>query len=531
MSFCCVKPLGAPRGDRRSRLGATVDRRAACRYDSRQQTLLRQRRAGVRPVILLAGALALASCTTLSGCIGTASRDALRHTALVDVFAACKDSVVRFTATRFEDKIETTPDGKDTGKRTRITHTQCGSGCILHEAGYVLSNSHMLKFEGARTASLYDGTTCSVRLIVADESNDLAVLKLETGRPLKPLRLGHSASLMVGEPAIAMGNPFGIGLTMANGIISGVSRNIKTEFTVLTDMIQTDASINPGVSGGPLLDIRGELVGLCTSTKMGAENIGFAISVDHIRLVLRELLAPEARNGFVLGIQVAGDGPARVAAVAKGSPAEAAGIRVGDLVTAVGGQPVRSEIDFLLTLVERRPGQTIPIQLRRGGGSVERHVTLQPVRLWPAEQVTNPAPGVNWKQCQGQWKQLPDFDRLSPAASGTMATFELGQLRTKEWFGLKLTGYLDVPADGVYSFSTRSDDGSRLWIGDQLVVDNDGLHPVLERRGFISLKAGKHPITVAYFQGPGEAELKVFWEGPGVPRQEIPASALFRPSK
>jgi hypothetical protein len=333
---------------------------------------------------------------------------------------------------------------------------------------------------------------------------------------------------MVGEPALTMGNPFGIGFTMDAGIISGVGRNIKTEYTLLLDMIQTDACINPGNSGGPLLDIHGELIGVCTSTKMGAENIGFAISIDHIRTVLRELLAPEARYGFVLGIQVAADGPARVTAVAKGSPAEAAGIRVGDVVAAVGGQPIRNQIDFLLALVERKAGQTLTVQLRRGWGSTERKVTLEPVTLRPAQQVADLAPGLNWKQYSGQWEHLPDFDRLTPAASGTMTQFGLGPFAGKECFGLKFAGYVDAPADGVYSFWTRSDDGSRLWIGDQVVVDNDGLHPAIERGGFISLKAGKHPLTVAYFQGPGESELKVLWEGPALKRQEIPAAALFR---
>ncbi len=492
---------------------------------------MRHHRAGVRLFVLLACALAAGSCATLSDRLGSPSRDALRHTALVDVFAACKDSVIRFTATRVEDKIETGPDGKSTGKRLHVTQTQWGSGCILHEAGYILSNSHMLKFDGTRTAALYDGTTYPVRVIAVDEASDLTVLKIESARPLKPLRLGHSAGLMVGEPAITMGNPFGIGFTMDAGIISGVGRNIKTEYTLLTDMIQTDASINPGNSGGPLLDIHGELIGVCTSTKMGAENIGFAISIDRIRMVLRELLAPEARYGFVLGIQVAADGPARVTAVAKGSPAEAAGVRVGDVVAAVGGQPVRNQIGYLLALVERKAGQTLAIQLLRGWGSTEVKVKLEPVKLRPADQVADLAPALNWKQYSGQWEHLPDFDRLTPAAGGTMTQFALGPFAGKEWFGLKFAGYVAAPADGVYSFWTRSDDGSRLWIGDQLVVDNDGLHPAIERRGFISLKAGKHPITVAYFQGPGESELKVFWEGPGVPRQEIPASALFHAGK
>jgi hypothetical protein len=156
---------------------------------------------------------------------------------------------------------------------------------------------------------------------------------------------------------------------------------------------------------------------------------------------------------------------------------------------------------------------------------------LGPVTLRPAETVTGLVNGLDYAHYHGQWKELPDFDRLKPATTGTIATFDLGNLKGKEWVGIKYTGYIEVPADGVYIFSTRSDDGSRLYIGDRLVVDNDGLHPVIEKRGFISLKAGKHPIKVTFFQGPGDIELKVFYEGPGLKRQEVPASALFRPAK
>jgi hypothetical protein len=136
---------------------------------------------------------------------------------------------------------------------------------------------------------------------------------------------------------------------------------------------------------------------------------------------------------------------------------------------------------------------------------------------------------VAWQHYHGSWKTLPDFDKLKPAATGVAPTFTLGAYAGRENFATRFTGYIEVPKDGVYLFSTRSDDGSRLHVGEQLVVDNDGLHPIVEKRGFVPLRAGKHPIRVTFFQGSGEVELKVYYEGPGITRREIPASALFRP--
>jgi S1-C subfamily serine protease len=452
--------------------------------------------------------------------------EALRRTAVARVFQECRDSVVMFTATRVEHTSKPAPDGKGPATRVHTTHTQWGSGCIIHPAGYVLTNSHMLRFEGRRDATLADGKRCPARVIAEDPANDLALMKIEAGRPLKPLKLGESRKVMMGEPAITIGNPFGISFTVASGIVSGTGRATNTDYAMLTDMVQTDASINPGTSGGPLLNILGEMIGLCTSSKKEAENIGFAIPVDKTRAAFPDLVAAEQRYGFVLGLKVAPDGPARVTEVAKGSPAEAAGIRTGDVVAAIGKEQVSGVIDYCLALVERRGGEILPISLLRKGRRLTATVTLGEVKRRPAEKVTGLVPGVNYQHFRGNWKTLPDFDKLKPEASGLAPTFTLGSYAGKENFASRLTGYIEAPKDGVYLFSARSDDGSRLYIGDQLVVDNDGLHPTAEKRGFIPLQAGKHPICVTFFQGSGDVELKVFYEGPGITRKEIPASAL-----
>ncbi|MFP4058140.1 MAG: trypsin-like peptidase domain-containing protein [Candidatus Brocadiia bacterium] len=443
----------------------------------------------------------------------------------MDLFEQARPSVVVFFAKRTETVA---PEGEAEGKPRQVTHTQSGTGIVLHPDGYVLSNSHMLRFEGQRRALLADGTECAVRVVARDDPRDLAVLKLDAPRPLAPMPLGRSSDLMVGEPVVSLGNPFGFGLSMSEGIISGLGRSTTTEHARLTGMVQTTAGINPGMSGGPLLNIAGRMVGLCTSRKTEGEGLGFAIPIDAIRGALPEVLAVERRYGFTLGLGVAEGGPAVVTEVSQGSPAEAAGIRPGDVVARIGDEEVSTGLDFHLALIERRGGESLPFVLRREGRSIRVPVTLGTVPLRPADEPQGLVPGVLFAHYHGRWKALPDFGQLEPVAWGTMETFGLGKYKGRDAFANLYTAYLRVPRDGVWVFYTRSDDGSRLRIGERTVVDNDGLHPAAEARGFIPLRAGHHRIEVAFFEAGGDEELEVFYEGPGVPRQPIPASALHR---
>jgi hypothetical protein len=271
------------------------------------------------------------------------------------------------------------------------------------------------------------------------------------------------------------------------------------------------------------------MIGLCTSNKKEAENIGFAIAIDKVRSVFPDLLAAEGRYGFALGLTVATDGPLAVTEVAKDSPAEAAGLREGDVILAIGGDTVRDAIGFHLALVGRKGGDVLPVKLRRQGLVEGVEVKLAEVPLRPADAAAGLVNGLAFQHFHGRWDKLPDFASLKPTATGNIETFGLGPYTGKEGFAMRYTGYIDIPADGIYAFYVQSDDGSRLTIGDAVVVDNDGLHASVERRGFASLRAGKHRIGVAYFQGPGDAVLKVSYEGHRINKQEIPAAALWRP--
>jgi hypothetical protein len=138
-------------------------------------------------------------------------------------------------------------------------------------------------------------------------------------------------------------------------------------------------------------------------------------------------------------------------------------------------------------------------------------------------------PGLDFTAWQGSWQQLPDFSQIKPAEIGKAEKPATSVYKSHpDNFGLEFTGLLKVPADGLYTFHTRSDDGSRLYLDDRLVVENDGTHPPREAAGLVRLLAGLHPIKVQFFESTGDESLQVSYEGPGVPKQEIPPAAYFR---
>jgi len=442
------------------------------------------------------------------------SYEMLRRTAVVEVYQACKDSVVNIGCARQD------PDDPHT------THTEYASGVVLHAAGYILTNAHLLRHGGKPVVGFQDDGEYPARVVAVDEQRDLAVLKIDPGRPLKPIRFGRSKGLLVGERVVTMGNPFGMGLTVAEGIVSAVGRSTKSDFTFFPDMIQTDATTNPGSSGGPLLNVLGEMVGLNTTKKRGADNIAFAIPVDRIRDALPEMLDAEARNGFVVGIDVAADGPAQVKAVRDGSPAAGVDLKPGDVIVRAGGYDVQKGLDYHLVLTGAEGGKPLELRVLRGGQFRTVTVTPAVVPLRPPDEAANAKPGLIRVYYRGKWKRLPAFDLETPVKTDRAETFDLGPYADRHGYGLVFRGYVEVPKDGVYAFYTESDDGSRLRIGDRVVVENDGVHLAERRRGFIPLAKGRHAITVEFFESTGGAHLEVSWQGPGFARRPIPAEAL-----
>jgi alpha-L-fucosidase len=145
----------------------------------------------------------------------------------------------------------------------------------------------------------------------------------------------------------------------------------------------------------------------------------------------------------------------------------------------------------------------------------------------PASKPENLDVGLRYDYYEGDWDSLPNFSSLKPVQEGSVRDFDVSVRKEKEYFGLEYTGFISIPEDGVYGFFTDSDDGSRLYIGDTLVVDNDGLHGLAERKGVIALAAGLHPIRVTFFQKTGGVDLRVYYQGPNIAKRSIPDEVLF----
>lgn len=462
--------------------------------------------------------LALAAWATSPACAADQPAVASpRHTATVQLVERCLPSVAAIRC------FQLTAPGVHT--------VGWGSGSVIHPAGYILTNDHVLGQAPVGDAMLPGLAPLPFRIVARLPQEDMALIKIDAGAPLRRMPLGRSHDLMLGEPTIAIGNPDGIAHTVSTGIVSGLDRTVATEHSFLSHLVQTDAAVSGGSSGGPLINALGQQIGMVSGKRPGAENINFAIVVDHVRAMFPRMMAAEDRYGFHLGVEVDMLGPvARVVAVATGSPAARAGVRVGDVVRRLADQDVEHGVDFQIALVDRRVGQTLRLVMDRDGREVEATVTLSEL---PGPAAVGPegfVPGLRFAIAGGVWQTLPDFSRLQPFQTGRCDGVSLAAIAPPaDNFAVRFTGYVRIPADGLYTFSTSSDDGSRLSIGDRLVVDNDGLHGVRESSGIARLKAGLYPITVEFFQGSGEQVLDVSIEGPNLAKRPLTPDFLFLP--
>ena len=270
-----------------------------------------------------------------------------------------------------------------------------GSGVLIDSDRHILTNAHVVERADTIRVKLADGREFDATAVGTDPNNDLAVLRVETKEILPWVPPGHSDDLMVGEPVIAIGNPFGLSNTVTTGVISAVDRSIRTERQVFHGFLQTDASINPGNSGGPLLNAEGTLVGINTAIYGGnAEGIGFAIPIDVARRIVHELIAhgevapvwmgielqplnPELRGVMKIPSEVSG---ALVSHVLRKSPARKAGVERGDVVTQLEGQEVSDPTAFYEILSQITQGQKARLEVWRRG----RARSLRPVaRILP----------------------------------------------------------------------------------------------------------------------------------------------------
>lgn len=286
-----------------------------------------------------------------------------------------------------------------------------GSGVIVDARhGYILTNAHVVDHATAITVTLQDGRKVKAKLVGADPPSDIAVVRIDA-RGLTQIRLGDSARLAVGDFVVAIGNPFGLPHSVTSGIVSGLKRSGFSP-DGYEDYIQTDASINPGNSGGALVDLRGDLVGVNTAILSGSGDsigIGFAIPVNTAQRVMRQLIEYGAVERGQLGVSVYAVTPevARplglhkavgglVAQVIPGSPAEKAGVRAGDVITAIAGRHIKSNTDLRDAIGLLRVGDPVTIDLLRNGRAERRHAVLADTLAHTLGEATHPvgrAPG------------------------------------------------------------------------------------------------------------------------------------------
>ena len=269
--------------------------------------------------------------------------------------------------------------------RHRQTAQSLGSGVIIDSEGHVLTNEHVVARASRIRVALADGREFDATPIGTDPNNDLAVLRVDTEEALPWVEPGISTDLLVGEPVIAIGNPFGLSSTVTTGVISALDRSVRASDRVFHGFLQTDASINPGNSGGPLVNAEGSVIAINSAIFAGGEGIGFAIPIDTAKRVVAELIEHGEVPPVWLGLGFQDLDPAlrEVMALPEGvfgilvnnvrekSPAVSAGVERGDIVTHFEGRPLANARAFFEMLETVTAGQNLELEIWREGAKRE----------------------------------------------------------------------------------------------------------------------------------------------------------------
>jgi putative serine protease PepD len=255
-----------------------------------------------------------------------------------------------------------------------------GSGFVYDTAGHVVTNQHVVDGSTGIKVKFPTGKTYTATLVGSDSSTDLAVIKVNApAGELKALALGDSSAVQVGDGVVAIGSPFGLFGTVTTGIVSALDRTIQApnQFSI-QGAIQTDAAINHGNSGGPLLNLAGKVIGVnaqIQSDSGGNDGVGFAIPSNTVRSVASQLISTGKVAHAFLGVSLQ-SGSARIAEVRAGTPADSAGLQVGDVVTAIDGKKIGSSSALQSAIDSYKPGDQVTLTLTRGGSEKTVKVTL-----------------------------------------------------------------------------------------------------------------------------------------------------------
>ena len=280
-----------------------------------------------------------------------------------------------------------------------------GSGEVIQSGGYILTNNHVVAAAadgGSVEVQFNDGQTAPATLVGRDSQTDVAVIKADTSAQLKVIAIGSSASLQVGDPDVVLGAPLGLSGTVTSGIVSALDRDVQVpgeddSKALLVGAIQTDAAINPGNSGGAMVNCSGQLIGVPTAgatvptssgeSSGGSIGLGFAIPVDLAKTVSDELIATGTVTHSYFGLAAVPIPPSAasqagvpeglyVQTAVPGGPSAQAGLRSGDVITSVNGEPATSTVDLQRVTLTSKPGDTVPVGYWRDGRSGKTTVTL-----------------------------------------------------------------------------------------------------------------------------------------------------------
>ena len=315
----------------------------------------------------------------------------------IEIYKAAKDSVAYITCTVYQQTFffEMVP--------TRAL----GSGFLINADGRILTNNHVISGSSKIEVRFSDGSRYTAKVLVADRADDLAMIQIDPKKNLPFLKLGDSDALQVGQKVLAIGNPFGFSGTLTTGVVSSLGREIRNENSTLEGLVQTDAAINEGNSGGPLLDSQGNVIGINTAILApsgGNIGIGFAMPINRAKAMLEDFRAGKSFGRPRFGastVYVAGDlaaelklptsGGLLIQEIGRGSAAEMAGLRGyrdvvlvgnerlgigGDFITAIDGKPVTESDALARAITRKRPGDTIGVTIVRNGRSLDVKVKL-----------------------------------------------------------------------------------------------------------------------------------------------------------
>jgi serine protease Do len=352
----------------------------------------------VAAAVLLAGWLGLEYLAVLTAGRVSAQANLDSQQAIVRAVQLVRPSVVNIDTISYtrEQVPEVFREFFGPGVEQPFPREGVGSGVIVDPEGYILTNYHVVRGATQVTATLSDGRDLPARIVGTDRTTDMAVVKVNA-RGLPAVRLGSAAQLPIGSWVIALGNPFRLQSTVTVGVLSARGRTLEApDGRVLSGLLQTDAAINPGNSGGALVDVSGRLIGIPTAIIGSAQGLGFAVSVDEAAPVMRQLIARGRVERPWLGVYYAQITPELqqqfnlrqregvvIVRVVAGSPAEAAGLAPGDVISAANGRPVQNPEQLRTLVSSLAPGATMRLEASRGDRTRQVQVKLG---VAPAEQ-------------------------------------------------------------------------------------------------------------------------------------------------